>query len=296
MNYKSYKLPCFSLLPILYNIAGDDGNPFLKRSEIKSIYNDLKNNKAYIAGGFARVIALKYFGFSNKFEPFHKLRLSDFSDIDFYFPKITPKVDKDFKNNLNYRSRKDVYQSSEKIDFEQERSCLYKQSSMLTFNILLFIHGDICDVLDSFDISTSQCAVDIVNNRLIVREDFVELETKRIIRLNEAYWKPDLTNDKIGVSLSRIYKYITRLTNSNSKSDSNIVIENFVNTMMMLYNKKSRFDGSIRIHMDLICDYLSFEDKIKLQMLFDPTRFANKIVENWSKATLIPGNGRLYRA
>jgi len=167
---------------------------------------------------------------------------------------------------------------------------------MLTFNILLFVHGDICDVLDNFDISTSQCAVDIVNNRLIVREDFVELETKRIIRLNETYWKPDLTNDKIGVSLSRIYKYITRLTNSNSKSDSNIIIENFVNTMMMLYNKKSRFDGSIRINMDLICDYLSFEDKIKLQMLFDPTRFANKIVENWSKATLVPGKGRLYRA
>ena len=292
MNYKSYKLPCFNLLPVLYDIAGDDGNPFLKRSEIKSIYNDLKNNKAYIAGGFARVVALKYFGFSNKFEPFHKLRSSDFSDIDFYFPKITPKVDKDFKDNLQYNYRRGQYGDVNK----QERSCLYKQSSMLTFNILLFVHGDICDVLDSFDISTSQCAVDIVNNRLIVREDFVELETKRIIRLNEAYWKLDLTNDKIGVSLSRIYKYITRLTNSNSKNDSNIVIENFVNTMMMLYNKKSRFDGSIRIHMDMICDYLSFEDKIKLQMLFDPTRFANKIVENWSKATLVPGKGRLYRA
>lgn len=291
MNYKSYKLPFFDLLPILCDIAGGDGNPFLKRSEIKSIYNDLKKNNAYIAGGFARVVALKYFGLSSRFESYHhKLRTSDFSDIDFYFPKITSKIDKDFKDNFQYKYSRGQYGDVNK----QERSCLYKQSGMLTFNILLFIHGDICDVLDSFDISTSQCAIDIVNNRLIVREDFVELETKRIIRLNEAYWKPDLTNDKIGVSLSRIFKYIHRLTNSNSKIDSNVIIENFVNTMIMLYNKKSRFDGSIRINMDLICDYLSFEDKIKLQMLFDPTRFANKIVEKWSTAILVPGKGRLY--
>lgn len=262
MNYKSYKLDNFDLVKLL-----KDENIY-----VDSIYQKFIKHNAYIGGGFARVIALKYFNLLDTNILLQTLAGYHFTDIDIYFPKLSDELIKFFQNDPDFISHASKYL----VNNEAMRLCLYKQIGFTQLNLILFTSGDICDILEGFDISTSQCAVDLVNNKLIVREDFFELETEEKIILNPKFWSSkELSSEKIVTSLARIVKYLYRINGHKPI----VIIENFVNTLMTVYNNDSNL-SAVKHHVDAICKFLPYEDKIQLQMFFNPEIFAEKIINN----------------